>query len=353
MTARLSPEDLKRGEHPRPQLQRAHWRSLDGTWNFAFDPAAMHELPETVTFDRTIQVPFPPESRASGIGDTGYHNVLWYHRRVKLEPREMQGDLLLHFGAVDYQARVWVNGNLVAEHTGGHTPFSVAVGALRGRQNQFDLVVRAQDDPHDLAKPRGKQDWLADPHEIWYPRTSGIWQTVWLEVVPPLRIERLQWKPHLEDWSVGLEVLLSAPPENGTALRVVLHHEHAVLADDRYLVTGADIARRIALSDPGIEDYRNQLLWSPAHPTILEAELELLQGDRVLDSVWSYTALRSTGVQGNRFMLNGRPYYLRMVLDQGYWPETLLTPPDTGALRLDAELALDLGFNGVRKHQKL
>jgi beta-galactosidase/beta-glucuronidase len=353
MTSPIGPGALDRGRHPRPQLQRAHWRSLDGTWDFAFDPAAAHQLPDTVVFDRKIEVPFAPESRASGIGDTGYHNVLWYHRRVKLDAREMQGDLMLHFGAVDYHARVWVNDHLVAEHTGGHTPFSVAIGALRGRQNQFDLTVRAQDDPHDLAKPRGKQDWLADPHEIWYPRTSGIWQTVWLEAVPSLRIERLRWTPHLEDWSIGVEASLSMPPENGTSLRVVLYHEGVVLADDRYLFTGSDIARSIALSDPGIEDYRNHLLWSPANPTILEADVELLQGDQVIDSVWSYTALRSTGVQGNRFMLNGRPYYLRMVLDQGYWPESLLTPTGTDALRRDAELALELGFNGVRKHQKL
>jgi beta-galactosidase/beta-glucuronidase len=353
MLTPLSPEALARGRHPRPQLQRDRWRSLEGAWEFAFDPGAVHQVPHTVTFDRTIEVPFPPESRASGIGDSGYHNVLWYRRRVTLAPEELVADLLLHFGAVDYQAQVWINGHRVAEHTGGHTPFSVAIGALLGGQTEFELVVRAQDDPHDLAKPRGKQDWLAEPHEIWYPRTSGIWQTVWLEPVPWLRIERLRWVPHLEDWSIGIEATLSGPPENGTTLRVVLHHEGLVLADDRYLVTGIDIARRIALSDPGIEDYRNRLLWSPTNPALLEAEVELLQGERVVDVAWSYTALRSTGVQGNRFMLNGRPFYLRMVLDQGYWPETLLTPPDTEALRRDAELVLGFGFNGVRKHQKL
>lgn len=342
----------QRGRHPRPQLQRDHWRALDGIWEFTLD-AGPHAGPDDVHFSQSIRVPFPPESPASGIGDSGLLGVMWYRRVVELTPEECQAGLLLHFGAVDYYARVWVNGRLVAEHAGGHTPFTADVTEARGDRRQLEILVRVDDDPHDLAKPRGKQDWMEEPHEIWYPRTSGIWQTVWLEPVPVLHIERLTWTPHLERWEIALEVTLSQPAPPACALRVIIHREGVVLVDDRYGVSGTELSRRIALADPGIDDYRNTLLWSPANPTLLEAELELWVGERRIDTVWSYTALRSVGVQGNRFMLNGRPFYLRMVLDQGYWPATHLAPPDPEALRLDVELALALGFNGVRKHQKL
>lgn len=344
---------IARGEHPRPQLQREGWRSLNGPWEFTMDPPSDLDRPGRVQFDRLITVPFPPESRASGLDDRGYHTVLWYRRLVLLEPAERSGKLLLHFAAVDYAARVWVNGQLLAEHEGGHTPFTVDVTSARAGGEQLEILVRVEDDPHDLAKPRGKQDWETEPHEVWYPRTSGVWQTVWLERVGAVYITQLRWLPHLEHWEIGLEATFSDAPPPGSTLHVTLHRNGVVLVDDYYGTTGTDLARRISLSDPGIEDHRNRLLWSPTNPAIIEAEIELLHGAERLDRVWSYTALRSVGVQGNRFILNGRPYYLRMVLDQGYWPDTLLSAPDSTALRQDVELALALGFNGARKHQKL
>ncbi|HUQ04113.1 MAG TPA: glycoside hydrolase family 2 TIM barrel-domain containing protein [Kofleriaceae bacterium] len=346
-------EMVRRGEHPRPQLQRDRWRSLDGTWQFAFEPAGAIRRPEEVRFDRTIVVPFAPESEASTIHDTGFHAVMWYRLDVRLTPAERTGCLLLHFGAVDYQARVWVNGALVAEHRGGHTPFTADVTAARGDSDVLRIVVRADDDPHDLAKPRGKQDWLESPHEIWYARTSGIWQTVWLEPVPDLHIQGLRWEPHLDRWEMGVEVHLNETPPPGTSVRVRMHRAGQVISDDRYELSARDLSRRIGFADPGIDDHRNRLLWSPAHPTLITADVELWQGDRLIDATWSYTALRSIDVQGNRLWLNGRPFFLRMVLDQGYWPDTVMTPRDTGALRKDVELARSFGFNGVRKHQKI
>ena len=353
MTVAVDPRWLARGNHPRPQLQRARWRSLDGTWQFGYDDDARWSRPGEVVFDREIEVPYPPESVASGVADPRFHPVCWYRRRVELTAQDRGDRVLLHFGAVDYHAQVWANGQLVVTHQGGHTPFTADVtGAIDG-SSQLEIVVRAFDDPHDLEQPRGKQDWLEQPHEIWYPRTTGIWQTVWLEPVPAQRIARLDWTPYLEHWEMGLVVGLAGPLERGLTVRVRLHHGTQVLADDRYTVSGGELARRIAFSDPGIDDYRNHLLWSPSHPTLIEAELELWRGEVRIDAVWSYTALRSVGVHGNRFMLNGRPFFLKMALDQGYWPDTLMAPPDVAALRRDVELARELGFNGVRKHQKL
>jgi hypothetical protein len=217
-----------------------------------------------------------------------------------------------------------------------------------------ELVVRAEDDPTDLAKPRGKQDWERHPHAIWYPRTTGIWRTVWLEVVPVTSIGRVCWTPTLERWDIGLHVVLDGPEQHGLRLRVQLAVGPILLADDTYAVVGREILRRIGLSDPGIDDYRNDLLWRPSSPTIIDARLILLHEDgSVVDDVRSYTALRSIAVQGDRIVLNGRPFPLRMVLDQGYWPATGATPPDTDALRRDVELVKAMGFNGVRKHQKI
>jgi hypothetical protein len=215
------------------------------------------------------------------------------------------------------------------------------------------VTLCAEDDPADLAKPRGKQDWKAEPHSIWYPRTSGIWQTVWLERVPRAFIQRLQWTPHLERWEIGLEAFVNGAHEGDLCLRVHLMCGSQVLADDSYKVIQSEVHRRIAFSDPGIDDFRNELLWSPEKPTLIEARLQLWDGERLLDAVTSYTALRSVGVKQDRFMLNGRPYHLRLVLDQGYWPDTLMTAPCDQALRRDVELTKELGFNGVRKHQKI
>src|SRR4051812_39566814 len=189
--------------HPRPQLERAGWVSLDGAWDFALDPEARWTVPGQVQWDATIRVPFAPETPASGVGETGFFRACWYRRTFTAGPPD-GGRLLLHFGAVDYAAAVWVNGALVAQHEGGYTPFAADItDALRSAGPQ-EVVVRAEDDPHDLAKPRGKQDWQLEPHSIWYPRTTGIWQTVWLERVAPHWIDQVPLTPCLERWEVGL-----------------------------------------------------------------------------------------------------------------------------------------------------
>ncbi len=339
-------------EYPRPQLERDNWTSLNGQWDFSFDDAMHHKLPsDPITWTHQITVPFAPEAPASGIGDEGFHPAVWYRRLFDLPPGE--GCVVLHFGAVDYQARVWVNDVLVAQHEGGHTPFSADIsGALREHGPQ-QVVVHVVDDPHDLAKPRGKQDWLLEPHSIWYPRTTGIWQTVWMERVSATRIERLRWTPFFDGYEIGCEIFAVGEIVDNLFVEVKLWHGQNLLSDDYYKLVGHEANRKIALSDPGIDDSRNELLWSPERPTLLRAELTLRHNDTVLDRVRSYTALRSVAITRDRFMLNGRPYPLRLVLDQGYWPDTLMTAPNDEALRRDVELAKAMGFNGVRKHQKI
>ncbi|GGL13902.1 glycoside hydrolase family 2 protein [Deinococcus radiotolerans] len=343
---------MRHSSHPTPLLERDNWRDLSGPWRFSFDDADAWEHPDEVAFDREIRVPYAPESPRSGIHDQQFHAAVWYSRRIDLTPEERQGRLLLHFGAVDYRATVWVDGHLVATHEGGHTPFTADITRHATRSETVEVVVRAQDNPHDLAKPRGKQDWQREPHSIWYPRTTGIWQTVWLEAVPDTSIGLLTWSSDMDQWQLGLHLHLEGAVTPGLALRVRLWRDEALLVDDRYALHSLEVHRQIALSDPGIDDFRNELLWSPRHPQLLNACLELMRDTEVVDRVYSYAALRSVQVAGNRFLLNGRPYYLKMVLDQGYWPEGLMTATDA-ELRRDVELTRQLGFNGVRKHQKI
>jgi beta-galactosidase/beta-glucuronidase len=339
--------------YPRPQLRRDSWISLNGHWDFAFDPDAAWREPADVVWTERIRVPFSPEAPSSGLGHTGFMQACWYRTGIALPPTADGSRWLLHFGAVDYTATVWANGVRLGTHEGGYTPFHFDVTAF-ARQGRCEIVVRAEDDPHDLSKPRGKQDWQLEPHSIWYPRTTGIWQTVWLERVPATRIAHLAYTPNLARWEIGVQAWMDGERRTDLRLSVKLNCAGQMLANDTYLVVSGEVHRGIALSDPGIDDSRNELLWSPDAPRLVDAQIELW-GERgeLIDRVSSYLALRSTAVQGDRFVLNNRPYLLRMVLDQGYWPDGGLTAPNDAALKRDVELAKAMGFNGVRKHQKL
>ena len=351
------------GVHPRPQLIRDRWFDLSGEWQFSYDDSDVglnrcwyqNWLESSGVSERTITVPFPPESSASGIGDTGFHRVLWY-RRVFTAPHRPDERLLLHFGAVDYAAQVWVNGQLVAQHTGGHTPFSADITDALVDAGEQVLVVRAEDDPHDLEQPRGKQDWQETPHAIWYQRTSGIWKTVWLEPVPATYIEYLRWTPDVENAVLRLDIRLNRVSQVPLRLRLLLNHDDVTLADSSVSVARgrASIAVRLQQADMTLE--RLRMLWSPETPNLFEAEIRLLDARNdadTVDLVHSYAAMRSIKASENRILLNGRPYFLRLVLDQCYWTESHLAMPDPEASRREVELVRDLGFNGVRLHQKV
>jgi beta-galactosidase/beta-glucuronidase len=349
--------DPQAESHPRPQLTRPEWTSLCGTWEFAYDDEGLGltEAWQTrrKTFDREIEVPFPPESVASGIGDTGFHPVVWYRRQF--ERRFRRGwRVHLHFGAVDYRAQVWVNGSLVASHEGGHVPFSADITAALDPSGTQTVVVRAEDLPHDLTQPRGKQDWQLEPHAIWYSRTTGIWQPVWLEDVPRTHVHKVRWLPDIDRHSLNLTVGVAHAEQPDLRLRVVLRQSEKIFADDVYAVVGEDTEREIVLRESALAAGRTRLLWSPEQPNLIDATLTLLDGeDNVIDEVASYTALRSISAAHDRILLNGRPYYFRLVLAQNFWPDSHLAAPSDAALRREVELVKELGFNGVRLHQKI
>jgi beta-galactosidase/beta-glucuronidase len=339
--------------YPRPQLRRKQWLPLNGIWQFAIDEAALLRGPAEISWQRTIEVPFAPETRSSGVQETGFYRACWYRRTLAALEVPAGERLILHFGAVDHRATVWIDGMLATEHEGGYTPFQVDITDFLRAGATHELVVRAYDDPADLAKPRGKQDWQLEPHSIWYPRTTGIWQTVWLEVVPETRIHNVRWCANLERWELFLDAQVLCRGRTDLRISVKLRVGDELLADDTYRVIAGEVHRRIAFSDPGIDDSRNHLLWSPERPTLIEAEIGLwgLRGEHI-ETVYSYTALRTIAIQGDRLVLNGRPIDLRLVLDQGYWPDGGQTGTDD-ELKRDVELAKSMGFNGVRKHQKI
>lgn len=342
--------------HPRPQLTRTDWIDLGGAWGFAYDDndVGLNEnwWGREDIYTRTIQVPFPPESQASGIGNTSFHPIVWYRRTFQTSWLDDGKRLLLHFGAVDYRAQVWVNGQLVATHEGGHTPFSADTTSALYPDKEQVIVVRAEDAPEDLTQPRGKQDWQEYPHRIWYHRTTGIWQPVWLEPVPLTHIVQLRWTPDLDLGILSLVVKLQRDTTSPLHLRVKLSLHDVLLADDVFLVQGVELQRQFAFDKAGMMS-REKLLWSPEYPNLVNATLTVLSGEEVIDTVQSYTGLRNVSIEGGRFALNGRPFYLRMVLEQGYWPQSHLAAPSEDALRREVELTKALGFNGVRIHQKV
>ena len=198
--------------YPRPQLRRDGATNLNGPWLFALDPDASWSSPSDVRWDTTIEVPFAPETPASGIANTSMFRACWYRRAVRLPAPAAGARVLLHFGAVDYVATVWINGHRAAQHEGGYTPFSIDITDLLNRKHETQvIVVRAEDDPRDMSKPRGKQDWQPEPHAIWYPRTTGIWQTVWIEQVPATRIDSLDWSNDLARFELGVAARIDWP----------------------------------------------------------------------------------------------------------------------------------------------
>jgi beta-galactosidase/beta-glucuronidase len=339
--------------YPRPQLVRSEWQSLEGSWHYAFSES---QDVETVTWGGEILVPYPPEAAASGVGDTSFHPVVWYQRTFEISQAWTGKRTLLHFGAVDYAARVWVNGQLVATHEGGHTPFSADITHVLTAGEQT-IVVRAEDDPFDMAQPRGKQDWQREPHAIWYPRTTGIWQPVWLEPVSNSHIANLRFTPNLKNFSILCEATM-AGDSSDTTLEVEIKLGKELLISDSCKVIHGKVKRELHLPVAGLDDYARRFLWSPEHPNLMDVTLRLnqgqsSQGQNVIDEVQSYTALRSVEARDGKFFLNHHPYFLRLALDQGYFDESLLAAPSSDALKKDVELAKAMGFNGVRKHQKI
>jgi beta-galactosidase/beta-glucuronidase len=319
--------------------------NLNGLWNFRLDDTNIgmeQRWFEAPDYEMDIVVPFALESSLSGVGDRSFHPCVWYRRIFTIPPSWTGRRVRLNFGAVDYRATVWVNRTVVAWHEGGNTPFSCDIsGALSPEENV--LVVRAEDPPTDRYIPRGKQHWDPQPAGIFYARTTGIWQTVWLEPVSASHLESMRITPRV-DGAVSVTTKLSNPGDAQFVTMSILD-ENRGLASAMSLADGPTASLSAQVPDPK--------LWSPDQPHLYILHVELHGPGGLLDSVDSYFGLRSVSTQDGKVLLNGLPIYLKTVLDQGYWPQSNLTPPSDQAIQDDIRTVKELGFNGVRKHQKV
>lgn len=347
----MAPTLVPRAEYPRPQFVRRDWLCLNGTWQFEIDQGdsgldrGLVERP----LKQRITVPFCPESKLSGIGNTDYLNAVWYRREVTI-PKAWQGQrILLHFQASDYDTFVWANGVEVGRHRGGMTPFTCDLTAQATPGRKVTLVVRARDNARETM-PVGKQSWTYHNMGCHYTRTTGIWQTVWLEPVPRrAHLLRAKITPDVANHRFSLE-----QPVAGAQAGLVYR---ARLLDRKGLVSeascgcGGGFYPRLDLPVPA----ERQRLWSPEDPHLYDLELELVDAatGEVVDTVKSYAGLRSVFIDGFAVKLNGKAVFQRLVLDQGYYPDGILTAPSDAALVKDIKLSRQAGFNGARLHQKV
>lgn len=339
--------NIPRPEYPRPQFVRSEWLCLNGPWQFEIDHGdsgferglVQRELGER------ILVPFCPESQLSGIEYVDFMPAVWYRREVTI-PQEWMGQrILLHFQAVDYDATVWVNGQEVGRHRGGFTPFTCELPAeLAGRE--ATIVVRARDNTRS-AQPVGKQSQRYANYACSYTRTTGIWQTVWLEPVPTVALRRPRITPDVANSTLRLVQPVSAN-RPGLVVRATLSDKDGAICTVT-CPADADLAPTLDLRIPA----ERRHLWSPQSPYLYDLEIELLEGENVLDHARSYAGLRSVTIDGKAIKLNGEVVFQRLVLDQGYYPDGIMTAPSDEALRRDIELSQEVGFNGARLHQKV
>ncbi len=329
--------------YPRPQMQREQWTNLNGLWDYTIQPRT--EQPAIpATYQGQILVPFAIESSLSGVGKTvGKDSILWYHTAIQLANPGNKQRILLHFGAVDWQAIIYVNGKEVGRHEGGYDPFSVDISSALIKGSKQELVVRVWDPSDEGPQPRGKQ--VKKPSGIWYTPVTGIWQTVWLEKVPETYITAVRPTPDLDNASIAINAAVGQL-QPGDQLLVSAWNDKEKVAE----YTGRDTNIVLRIPDPKT--------WSPEHPFLYDLQVSVIRNGKVIDQVKSYFAMRkisvapdSHGIQ--KIMLNNQSYFQYGPLDQGWWPDGLYTAPTDAALKYDLLQTKAMGFNMIRKHVKV
>ncbi|WP_161890466.1 glycoside hydrolase family 2 protein [Pontibacter russatus] len=331
-------------EYPRPQMVRENWQNLNGLWNFAIVPKAQQEsMPRT--FQGKILVPYAIESALSGVGRTvGKDSVLWYSTSISVPAKLRRHNVLLHFGAVDWQAEVYINGKKAGTHEGGYDPFSFDITPHLKKGSKQEIAVRVWDPTDDGPQPRGKQ--VKKPEAIWYTPVTGIWQTVWLEAVPKTYINATRQTPDIDKGTLTV----AAEVEN-------------LQANDKLRVSAWDGKKKVAEQEvsataPAVLSVKEAKLWSPETPFLYDLQVAVVRNGKVLDEVDSYFAMRkismapdADGVQ--RMLLNNKFVFQYGPLDQGWWPDGLYTAPTEEALVFDIDKTKEMGFNMIRKHVKV
>ncbi len=353
---------MNRTEYPRPQFVRKNWLNLNGTWQFEFDDQQQGVTEKYLDHDSNlameISVPFVYQSELSQINDRGIHEYVWYKKSFDL-PKGVQKQTYLHFGAVDYYAKVFVNGQYVGEHEGGHTSFKFEITSYL---NELEQVVSVYVyDPHtDETIPRGKQFWEQESRGIWYTNSTGIWQTVWIEQVNFAHLEQIKFTPNVDTGMIQIDTTFSQSvltTEQNYFLDYRISYGNQLIANDKIKVMELCEKRSVDLIKNKIfrtNFHDHGWLWSPDSPNLFDVTFEVVDAQgKVMDEVTSYFGFRKIHTENGMVYLNNQPFYQKLVLDQGYWPEGLLTAPRVNDFEKDIRLAKEMGFNGCRKHQKV
>ena len=338
---------IPRAEYPRPQFERAEWQNLNGEWTYTIDYVkAGWEKKYTASkgFDGKITVPFAPESKLSGVEHVDFIPCIWYQREISI-PAEWAGkDIVLNFGAVYYESEVWIDGKFVNRHFGGSDSYSLDITKYVEPGKTHNLVVSASSDLRSRMQPAGKQSLRDGNFECMYTRTTGIWQTVWMEAVAHNGLVRVKTTTDIDRSIVNFEVKLRHNATKNQLSVKVLDNGKVVASSKGVVADGSIISLPI----------KKAKLWAPGNPNLYDVVYELYdEAGNLIDKVNSYFGMRKIHVEGNKTYINNEPFYQRLVLDQGYYPDGIWTAPSDEALRHDIELSLAAGFNGARLHQKV
>lgn len=337
---------IPRAEYPRPQFERNAWINLNGEWTYSFDfggSGLEREWFKSTGFDQKIIVPFCPESKLSGVEYKDFINHMWYHRTISIPQDWANKQVLLNFGAVYYKSEIYIDGVFAARHFGGTSSFQVDITPYVKAGQTHNLVVYVESDVRSTHQPSGKQNLQFASYGCNYTRTTGIWQTVWMEAIHPEGLQSVQMIPDIDQ-----QQLIIRPrfyKELGGKLEVTLKDNGKVVSKE---TVAANALSTVILP------VKKMKTWSPENPFLYDVELRVIdKAGNVVDEVKSYAGMRKVHIEGKKIYLNNQPYYQRLVLDQGFYPDGIWTAPSDEALKKDIQLSMEAGFNGARLHQKV
>lgn len=337
---------IPRAEYPRPQFERNAWINLNGEWTYSFDfggSGLEREWFKSTGFDQKIIVPFCPESKLSGVEYKDFINHMWYHRTISIPQDWANKQVLLNFGAVYYKSEIYIDGVFAARHFGGTSSFQVDITPYVKAGQTHNLVVYVESDVRSTHQPSGKQNLQFASYGCNYTRTTGIWQTVWMEAVHPEGLQSVQMIPDIDQ-----QQLIIRPrfyKELGGKLEVTLKDNGKVVSKETVAANSLSTV---------ILPVKKMKTWSPETPFLYDVELRVIdKAGNEVDEVKSYAGMRKVHIEGKKIYLNNQPYYQRLVLDQGFYPDGIWTAPSDEALKKDIQLSMEAGFNGARLHQKV
>lgn len=350
----MSKDPSRPNQSPRPQFERPGWVNLNGTWNFEFDDLNIGEREcwfQQKAFSKKIMVPFVYECPASGIGTGEHHKNIWYEREIEIPHSEQGKHVFLNFQGVDYLTKIWVNGFFVGQHQGANTAFCFDISDRLIFDSPNRIVVKAEDS-ESCCQPRGKQRWVGHNFACWYVQSTGIWKTVWMEFVEEAHIAAVKITPDVEHQSALFQYSFAGfgSRKNLTLKTGIFFGDHLV-REFEFAVNRDSMDYTSDLLDDSF--IRKIMLWTPEEPNLYKAHFTLMCEEKALDEVDSYFGMRQISIQNGKIFLNGREIYQKLILEQGYWPETMLTPPSDEAICREIDCILEMGFNGIRIHQKI